>query len=51
MIIVDEILYAMVEQDPDKSLNNFIRYNVPKLLRLLQENPESTDMHYWRYLI
>ena len=34
-IIVDGLLHAMVEQDPDKSLNEFIRYNVPKLLRVI----------------
>jgi hypothetical protein len=41
MIIVDGLLHAIVEQDPDKSLNNFIRYNIPKLLRELRQKAKS----------
>ena len=32
-IIIDGLLHAMVEQDPDMSFRKFIKYNVPKLLR------------------
>lgn len=35
LIVVDGLLHAMVEQDPDVSLTKFIRYNVPKLLKHL----------------
>jgi hypothetical protein len=35
LIIVDGLLHAMVEQNPDASLRKFIKYNVPKLLKIL----------------
>jgi hypothetical protein len=35
LIIVDGLLHAMVEQNPDASLRKFIKYNVPKLLKTL----------------
>jgi len=35
LIVVDGLLHAMVEQDPDVSLRKFVRYGVPKLLRSL----------------
>jgi len=37
LIIVDSLLHAMVEQDPDMSLRKFVRYNIPKLLRSLTQ--------------
>jgi hypothetical protein len=30
-ILVDGLLHAMVEQNPDESLRKFLRYNAPKL--------------------
>jgi hypothetical protein len=48
MIIVDGLLHAIVEQDPDTSLNNFIRYDVPKLLREVTrkcKKPKSAVNH------
>ena len=36
MILVDGILHAMVENDPDESLRKFVRYNVPRLLKLFK---------------
>jgi hypothetical protein len=35
LIIVDGLLHAMVEQNPDASLRKFIKYNVPELLKTL----------------
>lgn len=35
LIVVDGLLHAMVEQDPDVSLRKFVRYGVPELLRSL----------------
>jgi hypothetical protein len=35
LIIVDGLLHAMVEQNPKASLRKFIKYNVPKLLKIL----------------
>ena len=35
LIIVDSLLHAMVEQDPDMSLRKFVRYNIPILLKSL----------------
>jgi hypothetical protein len=35
LIIVDGLLHAMVEQNPDASLRKFIKYNVPKLLKTI----------------
>jgi hypothetical protein len=35
LIVVDGLLHAMVEQDPNVSLRKFVRYGVPELLRCL----------------
>jgi len=40
LIIVDGLLHAMVEQNPDASLRKFIKYNVPKLLKTLERKPK-----------
>lgn len=37
LIIVDGLLHAIVEQNPDVSLAKFVKYNVPKLLRLFRK--------------
>jgi hypothetical protein len=42
MIIVDGVLYAIVEQNPDASLKKFIKYNVPKLIKSLTKQPKKT---------
>lgn len=45
LIIVDSLLHAMVEQDPDMSLRKFVKYNIPTLLESLtrkQKNPSRT---------
>jgi len=39
-IIMDGLLHAMVEQNPDMSLRKFVRYNVPELLRYLARKQE-----------
>jgi len=33
LIIVDGLLHAIVEQNPNVSLTKFVKYNVPKLLK------------------
>jgi len=35
MIIVDGLLHAMVEQNPDANLRKFVKYNVPKIIKTL----------------
>jgi hypothetical protein len=35
MIFLDGLLHAMVENDPDVSVRKFIRYNVPRLVKLI----------------
>lgn len=32
-VIIDGLLHAMVEQDPDMSFRKFVKYNIPKILR------------------
>jgi len=32
-IIIDSLLHAMVEQDPEMSFRKFVKYNIPKILR------------------
>jgi len=34
MILIDGLLHAMIEQNPNESLTKFIKYNLPKLLKL-----------------
>jgi len=40
-IILDDLLHAIVENNPEKSMQKFLRYNVPKLLKHLQEKPKD----------
>jgi len=35
LILVDGLLHAAVEQNPDMSFRKFVRYNAPKLLKYL----------------
>jgi len=34
-VILDGLLHAVVEHDPEVSLRKFLRYNTPRLLRYL----------------
>jgi len=36
LIVLDGLLHAMVEQDPDVSLRKFVRHNLPGLLKNLE---------------
>jgi len=38
MIIVDGLLHAIVEQNPNESLTKFIKYNLPRLLKSYRNN-------------
>jgi len=37
LILLDGVLHAAVEQDPELSFRKFIRYNAPKLLKYFTE--------------
>ena len=40
-ILVDEILHMVVERDPAISMQKFIRYNLPQLIKKLAENSQN----------
>ena len=37
-VLVDEILHMWVEMDPKASLEKFVRYNLPKLIKKVAED-------------
>lgn len=44
LIVVDGLLHAVVEQDPNGSLRKFVRYDVPKLLMCLVRKQKSSNL-------
>jgi hypothetical protein len=44
-IIIDSLLHAIVEQDPDASLRKFLKYNFPKLLKPTKKKNHKPQTH------
>jgi hypothetical protein len=43
LIVLDGILHAQVEQNPDTSVRKFIQCNVPELLKSLTQKSKQSD--------
>jgi len=40
-MLVDELLHAMVEQNPPTTVKKFIKYNLPKILEQISKKSEK----------
>ena len=40
-ILVDGLLYAMVEQNPPRTVKKFIKYNLPKIMAQISEKSKG----------